>query len=537
MWKEKRKILLELVTLLWASITISVLYHVLVQYVEIMIVDKVGDITDELMNGNLKSLKENIIIILGFILFSVGLLPILSYYQNKWLLSSSVKHDISIFSKFLQQKMSCLDKYEAGELLYRVEMDPIDFRTSFIVIMNRSIALCFLLFFSLFIMLKIHPLFSIICLLLSLLTVIIPLFTKKIYSSYLKEEKLRSGKISGIEAKSVQSLSYNKAHNISSVIKEYYSLALKNLFKHALKRKIKLQTFVTTTNSILSLLSDMFIYVCGSYLVSNGTITTGSVVKFLGITFILKNQLKNIVTVINNLSVFNVSSSRINSLVANSEESNGIVINEVESIRFDDVSFAYEGSDLVLDKINMKLEKGKKYALVGQNGSGKSTIAKVLMRLYDINNGKILVNGIEINEIDLVSIRNLITFVPQIPFIFDDTIENNILLGFDCYDLDLYKELLKEFDLEEEKDKRAGENGIHLSGGQKQKISLARALLKDNEVIIFDEPSSFLDNRAKTYITQYTKLHDKTFIIITHNKELVNGIEYTIYLDKQVKGA
>jgi len=196
------------------------------------------------------------------------------------------------------------------------------------------------------------------------------------------------------------------------------------------------------------------------------------------------------------------------------------------NIRFRNVDFIYPQTGIeAIKNFNLEIKKGNKIAIVGRTGSGKSTIAQLLLRMYDTTNGDIELDGINIRELDLRDIREQISYVPQDVFLFSDTVNNNIRFGLkNDEDGEVLKAATqasvdKEIELFSQKyETLIGERGVTLSGGQKQRISIARALIKGPNLVIFDDCLSAVDARTEKDIigNLYNYLKDKTAIIITH---------------------
>ena len=194
-------------------------------------------------------------------------------------------------------------------------------------------------------------------------------------------------------------------------------------------------------------------------------------------------------------------------------------------IEFKNVSFCYNGNECILNNIDLKIEKHQKIALVGGSGSGKTTIGKLLLRLYDISSGSIEINGHDIRDIDISCLRKNISYVGQDVFMFNDTILSNIIYGSKNYskkDLEMAIKISRvdKFtnDMENGLYTKVGQFGNMLSGGQKQRISIARAILKNSPIIIMDEATSALDNITEKEIKDSIDelMKNKTSIIIAH---------------------
>lgn len=207
-------------------------------------------------------------------------------------------------------------------------------------------------------------------------------------------------------------------------------------------------------------------------------------------------------------------------------------------IYFDNVRFAYIKDKYVLNNINLTIKHGETVAFVGNSGGGKTTLASLLPRFYNVTKGYIKIDGIDINKYTLKSLRNNISVVFQDNFLFSGTIRENILLGkLDATEEQLNKAVkmacLDEFisTLEKGLDTEIGERGILLSGGQKQRVAIARAFLKDAPIVILDEATSALDNKSEAIVQTAIDnlMKDKTVIVIAHRLSTVKNADKRIY--------
>ncbi|MEP6927779.1 MAG: ABC transporter ATP-binding protein [Ginsengibacter sp.] len=195
-------------------------------------------------------------------------------------------------------------------------------------------------------------------------------------------------------------------------------------------------------------------------------------------------------------------------------------------IEFRDVDFIYPHTGIhAINNFNLKIHKGEKVAIIGKTGSGKSTIAQLMLRMYDPQKGKILYDETDIREIDLTVIRSQISYVPQDVFLFSDTVENNIGFALQNANIENIYQAAGNAAVAREIERfpqtyktMIGERGVTLSGGQKQRISIARALIKNHEIIVFDDCLSAVDSKTENEILSNLNnfLHAKTAIIITH---------------------
>jgi ABC-type multidrug transport system fused ATPase/permease subunit len=219
---------------------------------------------------------------------------------------------------------------------------------------------------------------------------------------------------------------------------------------------------------------------------------------------------------------------------------NQVLESVIGEIIFKDVNFSYNEQKQILKDINLTFSTNKTTAIVGKSGSGKSTILALMNRLYDINSGEILVDGVNIKELTEDSLRDNIGVVTQSPYIFNCTIKENLaLVKPDATEEEMINALKRAqiYDfvekLEKGLDSLLGENGVLLSGGQRQRISIARILLKNSKVIILDEATSALDNESQEKIVDVINdlKKDHTIIIVAHRLSTIVGVDKIIVLD------
>ena len=283
----------------------------------------------------------------------------------------------------------------------------------------------------------------------------------------------------------------------------------------------------------------------GGVFVLNESMTTGQFMSFLVSLLLAYQPVKALGNL--NISVQEglAGAERIFKLLDTSEKNMENIsakktIDLDGDIVFKDVSFAYN-DNTVLDKISLRIPKGKKVALVGLSGSGKSTIANIILRLYDNYSGSILINSKDIKELDLTDVRNSVSIVTQETILFNESIFNNIKYGnLEASDeeISLVAKNAGVSSFSEELDQKLhtviGENGIKLSGGQRQRIAIARALIKDAPLLIMDEATSSLDNitENKIHETINNLMKNKTKLIIAHRLSTIEDADIIYVLDK-----
>jgi len=296
-------------------------------------------------------------------------------------------------------------------------------------------------------------------------------------------------------------------------------------------------------------LSTLITVYAGGVQVLNGTITTGNIAEFILYVNMLTWPVASLGWVTSIIQRASASQQRINEFLGTLPEIKSVnnePVNFEKEIRLERVSFRYltDGPD-VLNNISFVLPKGKTTAIIGATGSGKSTLAALLMRMYDVTEGKITVDGKDIKQINLDAFRQKAAFVPQEVFLFSDTIYNNIRFGISGQDTDDLRERVQQaarmasvekniLDFPNAYETEVGERGVTLSGGQKQRISLARAIARNPELLVLDDCLSAIDTKTENEIlSNFGRLFKgKTVFIISHRVSSVQHADNIMVLDE-----
>ncbi|MEO9145204.1 MAG: ABC transporter ATP-binding protein [Ginsengibacter sp.] len=277
-------------------------------------------------------------------------------------------------------------------------------------------------------------------------------------------------------------------------------------------------------------LSTLLTIMIGGMYVINGSISIGVIGEFIMYVLLLTFPVSAIGWTASMIQRAATSQRRINEFLHTrpsiENEKNAKKMTLQGNIEFRNVDFIYPHTGIhAIKNFSITIQKGEKVAIVGKTGSGKSTVAQLMLRMYDPQNGSILYDGVDIKEIDLKTLRSQISYVPQDVFLFSDSVQNNI--GFALQNAEKEKIVAAAKNAVVEKEIESfpgnyqtliGERGVTLSGGQKQRISIARALIKEHEITVFDDCLSAVDARTENEIigNLYRYLHSKTAVIITH---------------------
>ncbi|HRV37049.1 MAG TPA: ABC transporter ATP-binding protein [Fervidobacterium sp.] len=284
----------------------------------------------------------------------------------------------------------------------------------------------------------------------------------------------------------------------------------------------------------------------GGPMVINNTVTLGDFIAFNSYVGMLIWPLTAYGMVMNTIQQGRAAMQRLEEMFSVKplveEPQDPLPLNEIDTIEVKGLTFSYPGTQReVLRNVDFELKRGQFVGIVGTVGSGKSTLVKVISKLYPVESGKIFINGIDINKLHSRDIRRLISYVPQETFLFSDSVSQNVAFGMEKYDIEKVKEVVKlaavDEDVEkfpEKYDTLVGQRGVMLSGGQKQRLTIARALMRDASVYIFDDCLSAVDPETEQEIikTLREEMKGSTMIIITHRLKVLQNADIIYVLDQ-----
>mgnify|MGYP006284647207 FL=1 len=284
-------------------------------------------------------------------------------------------------------------------------------------------------------------------------------------------------------------------------------------------------------------LGEALILTYGGFAVVQGTITIGVIVAFMGYVRRFFAPLADLSQVYNTYQAAGAALDRIYEYMSEEitiqESKNPVMIDDEfkGKITFCDVNFSYNENEKVIEDLNLEIEAGEIFALVGSTGAGKTTLVKLLTRLYDVDQGNIYLDDLNLQDISIESLRKTISVVPQNIFLFDSTVMENIRYGNPDIDKEEVVEICKKINahnfikgLPKGYESRVGEGGVKLSGGQKQLVSFARAMVTDPDILILDEATSSVDAYTEVLIQKAMDelLKDRTVLMIAHRFATLN---------------
>ena len=472
------------------------------------------------------------------------------FYGQSYLISyvgQKVVIDIrrEVFKKIQRLSMAFYDKNKTGTIMSYVTNDVNALQTGLVdnivemitegVILVASIVAMIYLDWKLF-------LFSLCT--FPVVIMFIDFFGKKIRAS--------GGKIQGATADltSVLQEVVSSARVIKSFVREDYEIErfeAQNMHNFRAQMKyVKLSATLTPTIEFVAAIGVTMILWFGGNSVIDGDISAGALVAFLTYAVNISNPIKRLSRVIANIQKALAAADRVFDVLDLPEliqnKPNAQLLPHVKgSVSFNNVSFAYNTDEPILDNVTFSATPGQVVALVGPSGAGKSTVASLLPRFYDVTGGSIVIDGLDIRDVTMESLREQVGIVPQETMLFNGSVYDNILYGR----LDATEEEVMAAskaanahnfitELPNGYDTQLGDRGVNISGGQRQRIAIARAILKNPQILILDEATSALDTESERVVQEALDrlMVGRTSFVIAHRLSTIKNADKILVMEK-----
>ena len=491
---------------------------------------------------------ELLVSVCTFIIVAFSIKAVFQFFQ-KYLMEKicfSLIRDlrVEIYTKLQELSVAYFSSHKTGDLMSRIQHDVEVIRHNCTVIISdiftETAQLC--MYICMIVMLD--PVLSIVVV-LSFLFLVFPMhfIAKRLRQINIKAQR----KIADINACMMET--FIGIHIVKAFSMEEYE---KRKFEHEntiytklLMKSVKREAFISPMIECLAIFSAILIILYGSWKVIYGQTTFSAFVLVIALMAALLKPIRRVTKLLGSMQKASAAVKRLDE-----------IFNEIPSIQepiypkriisfqqriiFDAVSFGYLPYKPVLRSISFEIKKGQVVALVGPSGSGKTTLAHLLLRFYDPQEGRILIDGINIRELQIMSLRNLMGLVTQDIVLFNDTIRNNIAYGIQSMHIEVVKQAARAANADEfiqhMKDKyetHIGERGIQLSGGQKQRLTIARALLKNPPILILDEATSSLDTESERAVQEAIDrlMEGRTVFVIAHRLSTIQNADTILVLD------
>ncbi|MFV8282399.1 ABC transporter ATP-binding protein [Christiangramia marina] len=490
-----------------------------------------------------------LIFICGIVVLLFFLKNLFGYLSSFFLtfLRNGVLRDLrdAMYKKILALPVAYFSEKRKGDTISRITADVNEVQTSFLSILELIVREPLTILFTILAMLVMSVQLTLfVFIFLPIAGFIISLIGKQLKrKSNLAQEE--NGHFLSIVEETLSSLKIVKGFNAESKFYERFQQST-NRLKEILNSLINRQNLASPTSEFLGIFVIVVIlWFGGNMVLVEESLDAATFIAFLGLAYNILTPAKQISKATYSVKKGDAAAERILQVLETpstiTDHPDAIDKKNFETgIEISNVDFAYE-DDKVLKQFSINVNKGETVALVGQSGSGKSTIANLITRFYDVNSGTIKIDGIDIRKIKKSDLRDLLGLVTQDSILFNDSIRSNIALGKDdATDAEIIEalkianawEFVKE--LPKQLDTNIGDSGNKLSGGQKQRLSIARAVLKNPPVMILDEATSALDTESEKLVQKALEnmMKNRTSIVIAHRLSTIQNADKIVVMQK-----
>ncbi|MHC5202564.1 ABC transporter ATP-binding protein [Myroides sp. LJL119] len=493
---------------------------------------------------------ENTLMVMAGLIISLFLLKNLFNYWGMYFstfLRNGVLKDLrnAMYKKALELPLSFFSEKRKGDVISRITADVLEIQHSFLSILEIIVREPLTIVFTIIAMFGISVKLTLfVFIFIPISGVIISKVGKTLKKSSQKASEEQGYFLSLIE-ESLAGQRVIKSFNSEKIFNEKFQESTQSFYE--LNNTIlNRQNLSSPLSEFLGIVTIAVLLVFGGHMVlSEQSLSGAAFIAYVGMAYNILTPAKAMSKASYSLKRGYAAAERVLEIL----DQENTIISKVNPIKkdtfeneicFDNISFKYE-KEFVLTDFNLVIPKGKTIALVGQSGSGKSTISNLLTRFWDINHGKILIDSVDIRDIELKDLRDLIGLVSQDSILFNDTIKNNLKLGNPQASDQQIIEALKvanayEFvkDLPLGLDTNIGDSGNKLSGGQKQRLSIARAVLKNPPIMVLDEATSALDTESEKLVQHALEnmMKNRTSIVIAHRLSTIQKADLIVVMQK-----
>ena len=450
-----------------------------------------------------------------------------------------------IYNKIVKLSMSYYSEKKKGDIVARISSDVLEIDNSFLSIFELIIKEPLMILFTLISMYIISPeLTGFVIIIIPISAIFISVVGKSLKRQSMKVQKEQGLFISLVD-ETLNGLKIVKIFNAENAFSKKFSESTKRLYKFS-NSVINKKNLAGPLSEFLGICSiTIILWYGGMMVLKENSLDASTFLVYLGLAYNILTPAKSLSKASYKIRKAYGAAERVFQVLDDnrfikSNEDDASLEDFSTSIDFNNVSFRYDNED-VIKNLSLIIKKGETVALVGQSGSGKSTIANLISRFYDTSEGEIRVDGENIKEVNLKSLRKLIGLVTQDSILFNDSIKNNLLIGKEnATDQEIIQalkianawEFVKE--LPKTIENNIGDSGNKLSGGQKQRLSIARAVLKNPPIMILDEATSALDSESENLvqIALDNVMKNKTSLVIAHRLSTIQKADNILVLDK-----
>ena len=469
------------------------------------------------------SLTTILLLVVSFMLAISMIFALKRSAYPRFLEKAMNQYKESVIKKLLQKSYSDFSLANSGTYLSVLTNDCERIQEKYLKKIFDFVQDVLMLVSSLALMIYYSPLLTVIALVISVLPIACSILTANGIATREEQVSKSNESYTALTKDVLNGVSVIKSFKAEQEVIDRYKNQSKEL-EHTKNLREKTMTTVSALGTISSLATQLGVLLVGAWMVNAhvGIITAGMVLAFTNLMNGVLQPISSLPQMLGEMKGAKKLVSKMADYMSNAKEDSGEIIDDsIKSIVLQDVSYSYDADHKVLKNVSLSLQAGKSYAIVGPSGAGKSSLINLLMGYYKDYKGSVQLNNHELSNVSKSSLYDKTTLMQQSVFMFDASILDNITLFKPFQDVEVDRVIhlagLDDLVAAKGKDYQCGENGSHLSGGEKQRIAIARSLLKKSEILLVDEATSALDNETSANVTQsILDLQGILRLVVTH---------------------
>ena len=469
------------------------------------------------------SLTTILLLVVSFMLAISMIFALKRSAYPRFLEKAMNQYKESVIKKLLQKSYSDFSLANSGTYLSVLTNDCERIQEKYLKKIFDFVQDVLMLVSSLALMIYYSPLLTVIALIISVLPMVCSILTASGIATREEQVSKSNESYTALTKDVLNGVSVIKSFKAEQeVINRYQNQSME--LEHTKNLREKTMTTVSALGTISSLATQLGVMLVGAWMVNAhvGVITAGMVLAFTNLMNGVLQPISSLPQMLGEMKGAKKLISKMADYMSNAKEDSGEIIDDsIKSVVLHDTSYAYDADHKVLKNVSLSLQAGKSYAIVGPSGAGKSSLINLLMGYYKDYEGSVQLNNHELSNVSKSSLYDKTTLMQQSVFMFDASILDNITLFKPFQDAEVDRVIhlagLDDLIAAKGKDYQCGENGNHLSGGEKQRIAIARSLLKKSEILLVDEATSALDNETSANVTQsILDLQGILRLVVTH---------------------
>lgn len=542
--ENKKEILRDCGQAMRTAILLYAVKELLVAGFSVEIAKVLGSFADKILVADFslgeQYLKQIVLCLLGMVI----VVPMIETLAEGTIFRRSVVYCRTIYRRFFDKSYEAFEKMDRGEILYHLEDDVIDFYLTYTRMGILIVSIPAILIYLTYSACSISILFTLFIFVLSIIKLWIPAVYNKKKKIYVEVEKKYRSEVRNAEVEMMKKPWAVVCLGIEEVWVDTLQKLYRKYYEETGKRKIAWDEITKESKVFFDSFCMVLILFVGAILVARGSLNPGDVVAMTGFFGVFTKLDGDVTELVEKIPVIRNLLDRMDSIYEGREEKIENLGRVVESgnstipiwkVEADKLAFSYDSSEAagqekknkryVFQNLHFSAVSGEKVWICGANGSGKSTLVSILTGLRKSYTGSLCVNGVEFKDINQKEYRKYISYAPQEPFLFNGTVRENVRLGNTVAQKEKVDQIMKLFGIDKYANKEVSGNGTNLSGGEKQRVSLARAVLKDAPILLLDEPDNHLDTEIQESLREIFKGEQRIVFFISHRKL---GKEWTV---------